>query len=218
MKISLNELVDLLADRTGHSFSIPIQEELKVIFNYKREDWIQKIIDKHPEQRKNFLKDFSVSLVEVDRAECPVDVDCTVLRTSLKIPQPIRSEYTLFDYVGAPDKSDGLTYTAPDQFVIMKKYGSKYTADRAKYFYVNGYVYIYGDLNITNLNIRGLWPDQRQLGPFKCSDVPCYTDDDQYDVPGDIINSMVQDVIKNELKLFVSPEKAEVTISNPNDQ
>ena len=91
MKISLNELVDLLADRVGQPFNIPLQEELKVILNYKRADWLQKVIDKHPEQRKYFLKDFSAELERVDKAECPVEVDCTVLRTVEEIPLPIRT-------------------------------------------------------------------------------------------------------------------------------
>jgi hypothetical protein len=211
MQVSLNDLVQLLADRVGQPFNIPLQEELKVVFNYKRADWFQKIIDKHPEQRKYYLKDFSVELESVDRAECPVNVDCTVLRTTLKIPLPIRTTYGLFDFVGDPDKTDGYTYTTPDQLIWILRY-SKYTKDRPKYFYVNGYIYVYNENTLEFLNIRGLWPDQRQLEPFKCDDVPCYTDDDQYDIPDDIINTMIQDILKNELKLLLSPEVGEVTV------
>lgn len=214
MKISLNQLVSMVSDRVGQPFSTPLQEELKVIFNYKREDWMQKIVEKYPGQRKYFLKDFSVDLEKVDRAECPVNVDCTVLRTVTTIPMPIRSSYGLFDYVGDPDKTDGYTYVTPDQLYWMIKFGSRYTENRPKYFYVNGYVYIYQDNDLISLNIRGLWPDQRQLAAFKCADVPCYTDDDQYDIPGDIINTMVQDVLKNELRILLSPEQGQVTIKD----
>src|SRR6478735_5643072 len=106
MRVSLNQIVSMLADRVGQPFNIPLQEELKLIVNYKRADWIQKIVDKHPEQRKYFLKDFSIELESVDKAQCPVDVDCDVLRTTQKIPLPVRTSYGLFDYVGDPDKSD----------------------------------------------------------------------------------------------------------------
>ncbi len=212
MKVSLNQLVQLLADRVGQPFNVPLQRELKVILNYKRADWVQKIVDKHPEQRKFFLKDFSAELTTVDKAECPVDLDCTVLRTVEKIPQPIRTSYGLFDYVGDPDKLDGYTYMSPEQMVMIVNYGSKYTKDRPKYFYVNGYVYIYNEDSLEYVNIRGIWSDLRQLSPFKCADQPCYTDDDQWDIPDDIINTMMQDVIKNELRFLMSPEVDEVTV------
>jgi hypothetical protein len=55
MKISLNELVQLTSAMVGKPFSIPLQNQLKTVYNYKRADWMQKILDKHPEQRKYFL-------------------------------------------------------------------------------------------------------------------------------------------------------------------
>jgi hypothetical protein len=218
MKISLNELVQLLADRVGQPFSVPLQEELKVVFNYKIADWMQKIIDKHPEQRKFFLKDITDELQRVDEAECPVVTGCTVLRTVHQIPTPIRSGTALFDYVGDPDRLDGYTYASPEEILWLTKY-NKYTKDRPKWFYLNKYIYIYNEDSLENINIRGLWSDQRQLNQFKCADKPCYTDDDQWDVPADIINTMVQDVLKNELALKnqlrqVLPEEGEVTVDN----
>lgn len=211
MRISLNELVQMLADRVGQPFSVPLQEELKVIFNYKRADWVQKIIDKHPEQRKFYLKDINVELESVERANCPVDVGCTVLRSTLKVPEPIRTSEALFDYVGDPDKFDAYGYATPEQMFWLKY--NKYTSDRPRYFYVNGYLFIYNELDLDNVNVRGLWPDQRQLNIFKCADVPCYTDNDQWDIPDDIINTIVQDIIKNELRL-IAPEMGVVTVDN----
>lgn len=211
-------MVSLLSHAVGQPFSAPLQEGLRIIFNYKRADWVQKIVEKYPEQRKYFLKDFSVELEQVDRAECPVNVDCAVLRTTKTIPAPVRSTYALFDYVGDPDKTDGYSYTTPDQLYWVLNYGSPYTKKRPKYMYLNGYVYIYNENDLEYLNIRGIWPDQRQLKPFKCNDKPCYTDDDQYDIPDDIINTMVQDIIKNELKLLLSPEQAEVTLRDQTKQ
>lgn len=210
MKVSLNELVMMLADRVGQPFSVPLQEELKVILNYKKADWIQKIVDKHPEQRKYYLKDISVELERVDRAECPVDLDCDVYRTTVKVPAPIRTAETLFDYVGDSDKFDAYSYATPEQVYWLVKY-SKYTKNRPTYFYVNGYIYIYNEVDLGYINVRGVWPDQRQLNQFKCNNSPCYTDDDLWDVPDDIINTIIQDVLKNELRL-IAPELGEVTV------
>lgn len=212
MKVSLNQLVSMLSDRVGQPFNLPLQRELKIILNYKREDWFQKVLDKHPEQRKFYLKDFTEALIKVDRAECPVTIDCDVLRTEHSIPAPIRTDYALFDYVGDPDKLDGYTYMAPDQLLWMVRQGSRYTPDRPKYFYVNSYVYIYNENDLESVNIRGLWTDPTQLKDFLCGDKPCYTDNDQYEMPGDLINIMIQDILKNELRILMAGESGEVTV------
>jgi len=213
MQVSLNNLVHMLADRVGQPFSIPLQEQLKVILNYKRADWFQKVLDKHPEQRKYYFKDFTAELQRVDKAECPIDVDCTVLRTVYQVPVPVRTELTLFDYVGDPDKLDGYGYATPEQIQFLKMY-NKYTADRPRYFYINGYIYIYNEAELDYINVRGVWSDPRQLSAFKCDDVACYTDDDQYNIPEDVINLMIQDVLKGELKLLMAPEQGEVTVDD----
>lgn len=214
MKVSLNQLVQLTSSLAGQPFSVPVQEQLKVIWNYKRADWLQKIVDKHPEQRKFFLKTITNSLIDIDEADCPVEIGCTIKRTSKKIPKPLRTTETLFDYVGDPDKFDGYTYTTPEQLYYILKYGSKYTKDRPKYFYSNDYIYVYNEDSLENLGIRGIWPDQRQLNEFKCNGVPCYTDNDQYDIPDDIINVMMQDILKNELKFLAVPATNEVEVDD----
>lgn len=213
MQVSLTQMVELLSDMAKQPFSIPLQEELKIIFNIKRADWLQKIIDKHPEQHRFFLKYISDELVDVDEIECPLpESGCTVKRTSKKIPMPVRNSHMLFWYVGDPDRLDGYTYTTPDQLSYIINYGSRYTQDRPKYFYVNGYVYIYNDPALEYITIGGVWSDPRSLNGFKCDDQPCYTDDDPYDIPDDILNIMIQDVLKNELKWLVSQDSTEVTL------
>ncbi len=219
MQVSLNKLVQMLSDRVGQPFNRAVQAELKTIINYKRADWFQKVLDAHPEQRKNFLKDFSAELQVAEKAECPIVFDCKLLRTVHPIPAPLRTAFTLFDYVGDPDKIDAYSYTTPDQLYWILKYGAKYTHDRPRYFYINGYIFIYNDRAIEYINVRGVWPDQRQLVLFKCEDQPCYTDDDQYDIPDDIINTMMQDIIKNELRLFMpNPSDAIVETTTKNKQ
>jgi hypothetical protein len=204
-------MVQLLADRVGQPFSVPLQRELKVIFNYKRADYIQQIVDKHPEQRKQFIKHISDTLIRAERAECPVNIDCEMLRTEHKIPAPLRTIFTMFDYVGDPDKTDAWAYTTPSQLYFILKHGAKYTKDKPRWYYSNGYIYVYNENAMEYIGIAGIWPDQRDIKDFNCADVPCYTDDDPYEIPDDILNTMVQDILKNELRILVSPEQAEVT-------
>ena len=59
MKISLNEIVQILSDRVGQPFNRSLQEELKIIVNYKLSSFFKRLLEKNPGQRRFFLKDFS---------------------------------------------------------------------------------------------------------------------------------------------------------------
>jgi hypothetical protein len=212
MKVSLNDLVQMLADRVGQPFNVPLQEQLKVILNYKRADWFQKILDRHPEQRRYFIKDFSVELEMVDKSECPVDIDCQVLRSIYPVPQPIRTEETFYDFVGSVDKNEAYRYMTPDQTVFAIRY-NKYTGKLPTYFYANGHIYIYNDPDTEWINVRGVFSDPRSLHDFTCEGHACYTDDDDFEMPEDIINTMIQDTLKNELRQIL-PEQGESEITD----
>lgn len=188
----------MLADRVGQPFNVPLIKELKVILNYKRADYFQQILDKHPEQRKYFLKDFTVELEETDKAEC-ITSGCTIRKSILKVPLPVRTKDTLFDYVGDADKQSSYRYMTPDQSLLSSS-TARYTATRPSYYYANGYIYIYNDDDIEYINVRGVFSDPSQLSSFKCGTTPCYTDNDSFEMPEDIVNTMVQDVLKNELR------------------
>ncbi len=208
MRVSLNELVSVLASRVGQAWNTDLQDEMKIVLSYKRADFFKKSMVQNPAQRKFFLKDFSVELQEVDKTECPVDVECQVLRSVNKIPAPTRSDYTLFDFVGSADKLTPYSYATPEQYTLMAQY-NKYTGANPKYFYVNGYLYIYGDLSEEWANVRGLYIDPRDLINFKCEGEPCYTDDDQYEIPDDLINAIIADTLRVELR-SQAPREGEV--------
>lgn len=214
MQISLNQLVSLLASRAGVPFSTALQEEMKVVLNYKRADYFKKLINQNPFQRRFFLKDFSAELEVVDKARCPVEVDCEILKTVEQIPTPVRTNLTLFEYVGDPDFSDSYSYANPEQISLYSKY-NKYTKDKSRYFYSNGYIYIYGDLDLEYIGVRGVFDDPKQLEAFKCEGDACYTDDDQYSIPDDLINAMIQDTLRVELRQQF-PDSTEVEVGDKN--
>lgn len=199
MKISLNEIVSLLSSRVGQAWNTDLQEEMKVAVNTRRAEFFKRLLEQHPEQRRYFLRDFSAELITVDKATCPVTVDCDVLRTKYKVPLPVRSSQFFFDFVGSSDKSVAFAYAAPEYINLFAKY-NKYTSRTPKYFYVNGYVYLYTKEDIEWINIRGVFDDPRQLSAFKCADQPCYTDDDQYEMPDDLITSIIKDILNTELR------------------
>lgn len=198
MKISLNEIVGILSSRVGQPFNESLQEELKVVANYKLAQFFKRLLDKNPEQRRFFLKDFSAELIKVDKVDCPVDVGCDVLRTVKEIPVPLRNNQNLFDFVGTVDKLSAFAYATPEQINFLKH--SKYTGNLPKYFYVDKKVYIYNNLDLEYINIRGVYTDRRELKDFLCVGEACFTDDDQFDAPDDVINDIIRDILFVELR------------------
>jgi hypothetical protein len=95
---------------------------------------------------------------------------------------------------------------------LYRKY-NKYTGSRPAYDYTNNYLYIYGDLETEEVTVRGIWSDPRELLPFKCNNQICYSDDDKYEVPDDLINDMITDTLRVELRIQM-PQKGEVEIDN----
>jgi hypothetical protein len=198
MQVSLNDLVQLLAARVGEPWNADLQEQMKVVLNYKRAQFFKRLLDQHPEQRRYFFKDFNAELAKADKSECPIEVDCYVMKTVMEIPLPLRTDL-LFDFVGSSDKTQAYGYATPDQIAQYIKY-NKYTSTTPKYFYTNNRIYIFNDQNIKNITIRGIYPDPRQLHEFQCNGTVCYTDNDQYDIPYDLINDMIRDTLQTELR------------------
>lgn len=219
MLVSLNDLVQLLAARVGEPWNTDLQEQMKLVLNYKRAQFFKRLLDQHPEQRRYFYKDFNVALQQADKAECPVDTDCIVKRSKLKVPLPIRSSGgDIFDYVGSSDKTQPYGYATPAQVAQYRKY-NKYTSRVSKYYYSNGYLYIYVDKDVENINVTGVYPDPRQLTAFVCNDGNCYSDDSQYEIPYDLINDMIRDTLQVELRnVFPQNLKTELEDTQLNDE
>jgi hypothetical protein len=156
MQVSLNDLVSILALRVGQPWNTTLQEEMKVVLNYKRADFFKKLIAQNPGQRKMFRKDITAELIDVDRAECPIEVDCEIKRTRELIPRPVRTTDEMFEYVGSADKTEPYGYATPEAYAVLSKY-SKYTYASNKYYYANGYVYILGDGDADYIGIGGIW-------------------------------------------------------------
>jgi hypothetical protein len=199
MKVSLNDLVSILAARVGQPWNSALQEEMKVVLNYKRADFFKKLITQHPEQKKLFYKTIIAELTSVDKGECDVEVGCEVKRTQLAIPLPVRHDNAPYDFVGSVDKTEGYGYATPQEYALFAKY-NKYTAAKPKYYVQNGYIYLLGDEESEYITIRDIFPDPRALHEFTCNGEACYTDDDQYEIPDDLINAMIADTLRVELR------------------
>ena len=220
MALTLNQIVGILSDRVGQPFNTALIEQLKVIVNYKRANYMKQLLDRNPSQRKFFVQEFSVELQKTDKALCPFNaIDCFFLVSKVDIPTPIRGNYALFDYVGTLDRLIAFTYMSPEHLEFNAY--NRYTANRPRYYYADKKLYILNNLDLTEVVIRGIFSDPRALEGFICKDAAgnlvattCLTDDDPYPAPEDIIQAIIRDILQVELRNQF-PEKEEVKIDEP---
>lgn len=203
---SLNELISVLSDRVGQPFNVSLQEELKVILNYKRENYTQQFLERHPEQRGFFQQSVEIPLTLVDMPECDDPKDCKALRTKCEVPSPVRVSQVTFDFVGSPDFREGYGEMAPE-FIKYNLY-SKFTSKRPKWFYGDGHIWIYNTRALKRIGVRGVFRNPEDVNKCLCdpTDVVCYNDDAPWPVAGDLINAIMRDVLNVELRnMFPQP-------------
>lgn len=220
MAVSLNDIVSILSDRVGQPFNASLQAELKQIINYKRANYMQQFITKHPEQRKFFSQQFVADLIEVPstRNICGVVAsgkDCPILSTECDVPQPLRNSQSLFDYVGAANFLEPYGEVRPEYLQFAQC--NKYTGNTPKYFYVDNKIFIYKDLTTRYVGVRGVFTYPEDINTCLCDDdQACFDDDSPYPIAEDLINSIIRDTLNVELR-NVFPDFGEVKVDKTED-
>jgi hypothetical protein len=198
-EISLAQIVSLISDTVGQPFNIPLQEKLKVIVAYKRANYLQQSLEKHPEQRKFFQQSFTTKLTQVAAGDCVIpNVTCPILKSVCSIPYPLRSSWSMFDYVGTPDWTTAWGEIVPE-FNNLRSY-NRYTKDLTKWCFINGDLYVFNNLRLKMIGIRGIFSDPYAINTC-CSTGNCFTDDTPFPMPADLINAMIRDILNTELKV-----------------
>jgi len=212
MGLSINRIVSILSERAGKSIDATFQEELKDIVQYWRATILKDALRKRPNDRNYFMQSFTEKLIQVPKVECPIEYGC-ILRTERKIPTTIRSGGILYDYVGTPlwDNSFGMTNGAKDLYFTF----NKFTGNRYRYEYKDNYIYIYNASlkNIKYIGIRGIFENPRDLNPFRCNKEECYNDDMDYPLSDDLVQQVINAILKTELRLLPIETEKEVNVN-----
>lgn len=214
MQASINELSEILAERSGRQFDLPFRAELKVMINYWRARLIVDSLNSKPKDRPFFTRWLEVPLEQVNSSDFPDFPDCPILRTKCKIPEPVRANSKLYDFVGKLDKMSVLPLKEPHEIKVLME--SKYTGKDIRTARINGYIYVFGSLNIPGIAVNMIPENVEEFN--SCSEVcnTTYTDDSPYPVSSDLQQRIIQAILGTELRQVIPSEtKAqEVAISN----
>jgi len=207
---SLNQIISLLAERTGSTFDVPFQEELKVIVSYWRARVIKNSLKNHPHNRKYMQQSFVTELEEVPLIDCPVNYGCA-LRTKCKIPNTIVIDGIIFDYIGKPTMDYPFSFVKDEFEQYMAS--SPYTGKRLRYSYKDGYIYIYGTNKLKYIGVRGIFENPQKISDCECGDKPCYSDDDEYPLTEDLLQEVIKAILATELRAMLPEEDVNIKVT-----
>lgn len=120
---------------------------------------------------------------------CDKELGCDVLRTTMKVPKPLRRRSgLLFTYVGTKDRQNGFALT--DINMVEFQMHNRFTGHLPMYAYHNEYIYIFQppSKSMDYVRINGIFADPRDAEAFnECEAAGCYTDDDEFPIAEDMI-------------------------------
>jgi len=157
------------------------------------------IITRHLEQDLGCLE-----LIKVDASKCcDLPVDCAVYRTVKKVPRTVRFNFSdAITHVG--DVSGTGTIPIVDSNAVQWLPYDKYTKNKMKAYMIEDYIYIYNADGLKFINVRGIFEDPEDVAMFDCDGSDCYSDDSEFPIPMDMLQTITQGIMSGELMMLSS--------------
>ncbi len=211
MGFSKNQIISILAERQGRPYDIVLWNEISDMIDYWGATIVKQTLNKDIKLDRYFLQSFVMPLTKVSKIECPIQYGCT-LRTTDKVPNPIHSTNTIFNYVGSADFEIAYSQTYQHQLKFYKH--RPYTSHNPAYIYIDGYIYIINNDIIRYIGVQEITTDFKALKNFKCNESSnCYSDDDILYYPDGIVQQIIELISAKEFNRLIPEDKKEVPLN-----
>lgn len=188
-------------------------QQTAFIVNYYRARLFKQEQEKGKFNKDSYVQNLGrVDIIQADKNECCITDSC-ILRTELKIPQPIESINGLnVTFVGLVD---GTPFNYSSHNTLPWKRAAKYVGKEPTYYYQNGYIYLIDPptQDIMYINIQGVFEKPEEAQRFRTCDCPqnnenCFDDYDfEYKLPLHYTDTIVKLCAETELKILkLSPQ------------
>lgn len=179
-------------------------EQIKFNIRHYRAMFIRRDYNRNGFSSRHIEQDLGcVYLEPVDASKCcDLPTNCTVYRTKKHIPRTIRYNFEeAISYVGDIHGTGTIPLIHPNTVKFLPH--DKYTKDKLKAYMINDHLHIYNAEGLEAINIRGVFEDPRDVSRFDaCTTGECYSDDEQYPLPLDMLNMINSGLINGELGLL----------------
>jgi hypothetical protein len=161
-----------------------------------------------------------MEVIKVNASECcSITAPCELYRTKIQLPKPIEVyQQDLITRVAGVDIT-GPAWNHVQLAQVQWSGISKWTKGSIKWFYKGGYVYIINPPTVKYISITGVFEDPRDLAGYKtCSNVSCYSEDQEYPISAYMIPTLKQLVLEDimRMKQLPSDEQGDESLKNQN--
>lgn len=207
---SLNEVVSILAARSGRTFDVPFQEEMKVLVAVTGAKFMKDSLTKKPLDRRYYIQSVVLPLERVPKIECPIEYGCALRTTSL-VPTPLRTGGVLFDYVGTPDMEIPFSHGGDWKETYFKY--NKYTSQNTRYTLRDSRIYVEDkERTLEYIGLQYIPENPLALRGLKCADGSCIDDDYILLIPGDLIDPIITSILTTKLGVIAPKDKTDVKV------
>lgn len=201
-EIAYNILNLVRGGRSSHDEHISLDQIKFNIKHYRamfiRRDFARNgLITRHLEQDLGCL-----DLIRVDASKCcNLPSTCPVYRTERELPRTVRFNFKeAITYTGDITGLGRIPMVEPYEIQYIPF--DKHTANNPKTYMIEDYLYVYNPKGMDVINVRGIFEDPEEVAKFQTCDGPCYTDNQPFPMPMDMVSGISAGLINGELKLL----------------
>lgn len=195
---SLNQIVTSLANRVNQGSNYELKERLKLSFKNRLANRLRQDAEKNGEAT-TYRITFDIDVEKVDSFEdCELSSGCYILRSTNKVPRPLRVKRDdPFAFVGSLDNTP---FQYEEFYNVQYTKYARYTDKFVKYTYKNEYILLFNNLRYEKIRVSDIFENRELVQICTSSSASnCYTDDHEFPAPADMIESINDEIMKNEL-------------------
>lgn len=208
-----NQIAVQLAEPSGRQFDVPFRRMIKDKVIYWTERMVRNTIDKDPRRRAQLLQPLLVPLSPVNNNLTGHPGNYKKYAESTRIPRPMFANSINFDYVGSQDGATPFIYSPG---LMQDRFGAsdKYLGEALRYSYLGGKIQVYRNPDISVVLLNYIPANMKEYFEFQiaCGQALCAWDDCEINLPGDILQLVIQSIMQIELKLPIDKAREEVVV------
>jgi hypothetical protein len=213
---SLNEIAEILAEREGRQYDTVFTEEMKPLVHIWRSRLVRDSLERNRADRVFFRQYFEIPMIAVNSSDLPGFPDIPIMRSECQLPNPLRANGLILDYIGSVDKLTTFQLFT-EQHEILPALKARYTGHLPKALWLNNYIYAFNTLTLPYVGGAAIFDDVRALDNIgcTCNGATCYDDDLEYPAPRDIQQRIIQSILSVELRQPVKVQPNQVPVDAP---
>lgn len=191
---TLNKLAYQVASSFDRDSDFLFIERIKDLIIQTRNQFVHREIDKYGVNEK-YVQPYIAELILVNASmDSNIDSRYTLLRTTNKIPSPIRYQTDVpFVFVGSLDRMIGFRNIKP--YIMKSSRSLRLIGNAICYFYSNGYIYIWNNTKLESILVEAIYEELDVTQDNNDSTGLCYKDDMEFPLAGDMLNDVIKEVI-----------------------